>query len=407
LKRPRLQLVCACAAALGVLAVTGTGGAQEPTPAAPAPGEAPAAAPGEPAPLPQSAPPDWAALVILDEAVEPGQRLRLALPTGESFTGSSVGTPLVVTRGVEPGPTVCLVGGIHGDELIGVEVVRQVMEEVEPQSLRGTLIGLPIANPYGFRRSSRYLPDRRDLNRYFPGRERGSAASRIAYQIFEQIVRHCGFLVDFHTGSFHRTNLPQIRADVRYPAVAELARKFGSEIVVHSIGQFGTLRRAAVEAGIPSVTYEAGEPMRFASEEIRGGVFGVWRLLRALEMSRVQVDQPPPQRVYYQSRWVRADEGGILLTRIPLGARVSEGDVLGTITDPISSERSLVRSPVRGRVIGMAINQVVIPGFAAFHVALRETDLDAAQRSSDGDGSGDGDDIPSAEPLESDLRPEE
>ena len=310
-------------------------------------------------------------LTLLGSEIARGSERQLSLYVSESFAGYSLRTPVLVSAGPEPGPTLCLTAGIHGDELNGIEVVRRVFERLEIEAFRGALVGIPIVNLHGFRRTSRYLPDRRDLNRYFPGNEVGSSASRIAYAVFERIVRQCDFLVDLHTGSFHRTNLPQLRGDLTRPEVLALARGFGAATVVHSFGRPGTLRRAATEAGIPAITYEAGEPMRLQEEEVERGVEVVRRLLAALGMVDGLPHTENPTHVYLRSRWVRVDDGGILLSRAKLGEEVASGDVLGTVTDPISNERSIVFSPYEGRLIGMALNQVVIPGFAAFHIGLK------------------------------------
>ncbi len=310
----------------------------------------------------------WDAVRILGERVLPGDRRRLFLQASESFAGTSVEVPVLVIRGLTPGPTVCLSAGVHGDELNGIEIVRKVFESISPEDLSGMLLGVPVANLHGFRRSSRYLPDRRDLNRFFPGHPGGSSASRIASALFRGVVLHCDHLVDFHTGSFHRTNIPQVRADLRHPEILDMARGFQAKLIVHSEGHPGTLRRAAVLAGIPAMTYEAGEPMRFRTEEIRRGFEGVRHLLAHLGMH----GRPGKGRseIFYRSRWVRVNDGGIFLTNRRLGESVLAGDLLGTVTDPVSNERSHVVAPVSGRIIGMALPQVVIPGFAAFHLGL-------------------------------------
>jgi predicted deacylase len=368
---------------LGALLALGTAAAAEPQ------------KPGEPQ-EPRATREEWGALALLGEEIAPGEQRRLEFATSESFAGVSVYAPVIAIRGLEAGPTLCLTAGIHGDELNGVEVVRRVLAENHPETLRGTLIGVPIANPHGFRRSSRYLPDRRDLNRYFPGRVHGSTAARMAFALFDGVVRYCEALVDFHTGSFHRTNIAQIRADLRHPEVAELAAAFGAPVVIQNAGSVGTLRRAATTAGIPAITYEAGRPIHLTEPEIESGVRGVRRLLHQKGMSDAAVEPEDRQEIYHASRWVRANDGGILLAHVALGAAVEEGQILGTVTDPISNERSEVRSPVSGRVIGMALDQVVIPGFAAFHVAIPGT---AAAMADDGGHREDG----APQPAEADL----
>lgn len=306
-------------------------------------------------------------LVLLGQAIEPGQKYRLPLPVGDSVGGES-STPVLVVAGAHTDRVVCLTGGIHGDELNGVEVVRRSLAHAKPDELRGALVGVPIVNLAAFRRGSRYLPDRRDLNRFFPGNARGSSASRLAHALFE-VLRHCDALVDVHSGSFHRTNLPQVRGDLRKPDVLRLARAFGAELAVHNEGRPGTLRRAATDAGIPAIAYEAGEPMRFQEDAIDLGVAGVELLLASLQLRDAPAGGRAAPAIYYRSRWVRADEGGILSARVRLGDEVQANQVLGTVFDPISNRRSKIRAPVPGRVIGVAIDQLVMPGYAAFHLA--------------------------------------
>lgn len=318
----------------------------------------------------------WGPLQLLGATVAPGERRRLFLRVSESFAGSNVDSPVLVARGARAGPTLCVTGGVHGDELNGIEVARSVFEGITPRSLSGTLIAMPVVNIPGFRRSSRYLPDRRDLNRYFPGHPRGSSASRIAHSVFGSVIRYCDALLDLHTGSFHRTNIPQIRADLTKPGLERLATGFGVGVVVHSAGRPGTLRRAAADAGIAAITYEAGEPMRFQRKEIERGVRGVTNLMVDLGLVKKLRRRGKDPLVFEHSRWVRVDEGGIFITARELGDRVRGGEVLGIVTDPVSNERSEVLAPFSGRIIGMALSQVVIPGFAAFHLGVAEGSVD-------------------------------
>lgn len=324
----------------------------------------------EEAKSPEDSPPPFE---LLGETVTPGRQLRLTLRMGESFAGAPTKVPVTITHGTEPGPVVCLVAGIHGDELNGVEIVRRTVAATSARGLKGTLIGIPIANLYGLQRGSRYLPDRRDLNRYFPGTRKGSAASRIADVLFRRIVRHCDLLIDFHTGSLRRTNLSQLRADLANAAVVDLAVRFGNMPVINNVGRPGTLRRAATDIGIAAVTYEAGEPVRFNEEEIRRGVKKVLRILDHL-------DRPTPADretgLFWKTRWVRVDEGGIFMSRVALGDEVDSGDLLGTVTNPINGDESEIRAPNTGKVIGMAFNQVVIPGFAAYHIGIGTDPVD-------------------------------
>jgi len=317
-------------------------------------------------------------LLLLDTEIAPGSAMRLSWSATELFEGVPVSTPVLIVNGALPGPTLCLTAAVHGDELNGVEMVRRVLHDINAEKLSGAIIGIPIVNVQGFRRGSRYLPDRRDLNRYFPGNPTGSAAARIAHSFFTNVVAHCDALIDLHTGSFERANLPQIRADLRNPDVVTLTQGFGAMVILHSTPAVGTLRHAATEAGIPAVTLEAGGPLQLELNEVKHGVKGIQTLISAIGMMRKKRLWANPEPVYYRSSWVRADSGGILLADVSLGSTVREGDLLGTITDPMSNARSELRSPYSGRIIGMARNQVVMPGFAAFHVGIAtdETPVD-------------------------------
>lgn len=308
---------------------------------------------------------------LLNTDIPPGTAMRLSWSATELFEGVPVSTPVLVVNGAFPGPTLCLTAAVHGDELNGIEIVRRVLHEIDPQKLSGAVIGVPIVNVQGFRRGSRYLPDRRDLNRYFPGNSNGSAAARIAHSLITNIIVHCDALVDLHTGSFERANLPQIRADLRNRDVVTLTLGFGSMVVLHSEPIIGTLRHASTLAGIPAVTVEAGGPSQLELAEVKQGVKGIKILLTTLDMVKKIRLWADPEPVYYRSSWVRVNNGGILLSDVSLGSTVRKGDLLGTITDPMNNARTELRSPYAGRIIGMARNQVVMPGFAAFHVGIQ------------------------------------
>ncbi len=314
-------------------------------------------------------------LSILGQEIAPGSAQRLAWSATELFEGVPVSTPVLAVNGKLPGPTLCLTAAVHGDELNGIEIVRRVLHDIDPEKLSGAVIGVPIVNVQGFRRGSRYLPDRRDLNRYFPGNPNGSAAARIAHALFKDVIAHCDALVDLHTGSFERANLPQIRADLRNPDVVTLTLGFGSMVVLHSQPTVGTLRHAATMAGIPAVTVEAGGPAQLELVEVKHGVNGIQTLLSTLGMVKKRRFWGDPEPVYYRSSWVRADNGGILLADVSLGSSIRKGDLLGTITDPMSNVRTELRSPYSGRIIGLARNQVVMPGFAAFHVGIQAEEV--------------------------------
>ncbi|WP_228739367.1 succinylglutamate desuccinylase/aspartoacylase family protein [Marinobacter arenosus] len=305
---------------------------------------------------------------LLDTEILPSTSTRLAWSPGIQIAGLSQPTPVLVVNGANAGPTLCLTGAIHGDELNGIEIIRRTMYDLDPEKLSGRVVGIPIVNLPGFQQGSRYLPDRRDLNRHFPGSPDGSLADRIAHSLFENIIRRCNMLVDIHTGSLKRTNLPQLRADMNNPDVATFTQGFDRMAVVHSTGSPGMLRSAAVEAGITTVTMEAGESHRIQEHQIEAGVNSLTSLMERQGMISRMFVWGDPEPVYYDSDWIRAQHGGILFSEVDLGARVSEGEILGYVADPITNAQYPIRSSSNGRIIGMAVDQVVMAGFAAYHI---------------------------------------
>jgi predicted deacylase len=275
-----------------------------------------------------------------------------------------------IVHGGNPGPTLCLTAAVHGDELNGIEIVRQIMQHLDADELNGTVIGVPIVNLDGFRRASRYVSDRRDLNRHFPGSRSGSLASRIGYSFFHNVITHCQYLVDVHTGSFHRTNLPQLRAHLKIPAIVEFTKGFGGIVVVQEKGEFGTLRRAAQDRGIVAVTLETGGPLHLEKDAVDWGVKGIENLLHSLDMQTTLRLWTTPQPVYYKTKWVRAEQGGLLFSEVELNDVVKKGQLMGRVTDPITNTSSDIIAPGNGRIVGMAFDQVVSPGFAAYHMGI-------------------------------------
>jgi predicted deacylase len=308
---------------------------------------------------------------LLGNDVLPGTSTRLSWSPGIQIAGLSQPTPVLIVNGAKAGPTLCLTGAIHGDELNGIEIIRRIMYDLDPKKLSGRVVGVPIVNLPGFQQGSRYLPDRRDLNRHFPGRANGSLADRIAYSLFNNIIRHCDMLVDIHTGSLKRTNLPQLRADMNNSTVAEFTKGFDRMAVVHSTGSPGMLRDAAVAAGIKAVTLEAGESHRIQERQIKAGVNSLNSLMEKEGMIFRMFVWGSPEPIYYDSDWIRTDHGGILFSDVKLGATISKGEVLGYVADPITNAQYPIRARSDGRIIGMAVDQVVMAGFAAYHVGTK------------------------------------
>ncbi len=316
---------------------------------------------------------------LLGAKVPPNTSTRLAWQPDVAITGLALPVPVLVINGKKPGETLCMTAAIHGDELNGIEVVRRVMYDIDPEKLSGQIIGIPIVNLQGFQRASRYLVDRRDLNRHFPGEKKGSLASRIAYSLFNDVIRNCSILVDLHTGSLRRTNLPQLRADMSDPQVAKFTEYFDEMVVVHGTGSAGMLRTAAQAIGIPAVTLEIGESLRLQEDQVNSGVKSINSLMDRRKMYSRLFSWGDPEPIYYKSSWIRAEQGGILFSDINLGDKVEKGQVLGVVTDPITNAESKIKAPYAGRVIGMAVNQVVMPGFAAYHLGAEATERDVSE----------------------------
>jgi predicted deacylase len=318
---------------------------------------------------------EWTALELEGRVIEPGTKEKFPFIPDRSFEASYLNMPVFVARGIEPGPTLCITAGVHGDELNGVEVARQVVQRADPESMRGTVIALPAINAEGVRTGSRYLADRRDLNRYFPGREAGSVASLIANAVF-RVIRYCDALVDLHTASSQRSNLPQIRADIPDSAIRDLAVHFGRGIVIESAGPDGSLRREAARAGVPAIIYEAGAPYKFEDDEIAEGVAGVENVMAYLDITDNEDVEIPETHIYERARWIRVavGEGGFFFPTAKLGDFVEAGETLGQVIDPYTDARYIVKSTVNGKIIGMAHPQPVLSGYALFHVAWHTDD---------------------------------
>jgi predicted deacylase len=305
---------------------------------------------------------------IAGMTVAPGRRKDLKVRISEFTTAMPVFIPVTVIHGSRPGPTLYVTAAVHGNELNGIEMVRHLRAEVDARQLRGTIILVLIANPIAFTALSRDLPDGRDLNRFFPGRDRGSMASHIADAIFTKIVRICDYGIDLHTAAAGRTNLPHVRADMSSPVLRRLACAFGCEVIFDMPGEEGMLRRAATRAGIPTLVYEAGEPLKFQKKLIRRGVEGIRNLLADLKMVECERSSPLFQIVVDDHRWVRAEEGGILNLLVQPGDILEKGDTIAVNTKPFGTELSRLRAPRSGLVVGCITMPMVFPGSAVCHL---------------------------------------
>lgn len=327
--------------------------------------KAPGAQPGKPAKKP---------LVIGGTEVLPGERRTIDLPVTDLSTHTPITMPIHVVCGRRPGPTLFICAALHGDEINGVEIIRRLLRLTALKRLQGSLIAVPIVNVLGFVSQSRYLPDRRDLNRSFPGSAQGSLAGRLARLFLDEIVAKATHGIDLHTAAIHRDNFPQVRANLDDPESERLAQAFGVPFVINTSFREGSLREAAAALSVPVIVYEAGEALRFDENCIRAGVKGVVRVMRQLEMlapSSRKTRRVKPL-VIRSSKWVRAPHSGLLRSATALGSAVSEGQLLGVISDPFGENEVAVRASASGVVIGRSNIPLVHEGDALFHIARHE-----------------------------------
>jgi len=318
-------------------------------------------------------------VVIGDRRIAPGQRAIVDLPVADLYTHTQLTMPVHVINGRRPGPALFLTAALHGDELNGVEIINRVLKLSALRHLKGCLIAAPIVNVFGFINRSRYLPDRRDLNRSFPGRDSGSIAARLAHLVASEIVANADYGIDLHTGALDRTNLPQIRADLSNPEALGLAETFGAPVMIDADLRDGSLRAHAAEKNVPVLLYEGGEALRFDELSIRAGVRGIGRVMRVLDMlperasGRVRI---APVRAN-TTTWVRAPASGIVKIDCRLGERIKAGTLLATVSDPFGEITIDLVSPAGGIVIGRSTSPLAHEGDALFHIARFEDPKEA------------------------------
>ena len=309
-----------------------------------------------------------------------GTRQTINLPVADLYIGTPVHLPVIVHRGSKPGPVMFLSAAMHGDEINSVEIVRRVLKLPALGELAGTLLAVPVVNVLAFLHQSRYLPDRRDLNRSFPGSDSGSLAARLAHLFLKEVVGKADFGIDLHTGAIHRPNLPQIRADLSNADNKRLAKAFGAPLFLDSKPAEGTLRAYTTAHNIPAILYEACEALRFDETAIRIGVQGVANVMMELEMLPKNGDVPVSTAapIYAKSEgWARAPVSGILRSQVALGDAVKKGQTLGVIGDPFDEREVPVIAPFGGIIIGRVMLPLVYEGEAAFHIARVETPNEA------------------------------
>ncbi|MFT5599001.1 MAG: putative deacylase [Gammaproteobacteria bacterium] len=310
-------------------------------------------------------------ITIAGVTIQPGSRQTIDIPLPSFYTHSSACMPVHVVHGRKQGPCLLVCAAIHGDEINGVEIVRRILAHKLLNRIDGTLIAIPVVNVFGFVSKSRYLPDRRDLNRAFPGSETGSMASRLANTLMTEIIPHCTQVIDLHTGAVNRENLPQIRAKIRGESdTEEMARAFGVPVILNSELIDGSFRMAARDHEIPVLLYEAGEALRFNEVAIRAGVKGILGVMSHLGMRKKSTRHfNTDTLIATSSQWLRASQSGILRSIVAIGSKVESGEIMAYINDPMGENSEAIVSPITGIVIGRTNLPLVFEGEAVFHIA--------------------------------------
>lgn len=311
-------------------------------------------------------------LLIAGHEILPGETKQIEIPMVRLYTDTTMSIPVYVKRGKRKGPTLFLSAAIHGDELNGIEIINRIINSKAIEKLKGTLIAVPMVNIYGVLNQSRYLPDRRDLNRSFPGSKRGSLAARMAHIFLNEIVAKADYGIDFHTGAIHRSNLPQIRANLDDEETLELAKAFGIPVLLNANLRDGSLRQSAADVNTKVLLYEAGEALRFDELGIRAGVKGAIKVMRHLGLlnkARSKNKKPIEPFIARQSGWIRANESGFVNHHKNLGDFVAKGDVLATINNPYGIILDEVKSHAEGIIIGKQNIPLVQEGEAMYHLA--------------------------------------
>jgi predicted deacylase len=312
-----------------------------------------------------------ASVILAGSEIKPGQQTTVHVPVARLYTHTEMTMPVHVIHGRKEGPRLFVSAAIHGDEIIGTEIIRRLMKLKKIKKLRGTLFAVPVVNVYGFLQQSRYSPDRRDLNRFFPGSEKGSLTSQLADIFMDEIVNNSTHGIDLHAGSNHRTNLPQVRANTADPDTRRMAEAFRVPVVINAGIRDGSLRHALAEKGIPFLIYEAGEALRFDEVSIRAGIRGILSVMETIGMlrrSRARKGVIEPL-IADATTWIRSPASGILHMNVPLGARVSENKKIGEIADPFGDRETAIESPASGMVIGRLNLPLVHQGDAVIHIA--------------------------------------
>ncbi|QDO93412.1 succinylglutamate desuccinylase/aspartoacylase family protein [Formosa sediminum] len=314
-------------------------------------------------------------LHVLGQKIHPGESAEISFDVANLHTSSSVDVPVFIERSKRPGPTVLFTAGIHGDEVNGVEIVRQLIAKGINKPKRGSIICIPVINIFGFINLTREFPDGRDLNRVFPGNHNGSLASQVAYKLIHEVIPSVDYVVDFHTGGAGRFNAPQIRIEKNNIELDELAKAFGAPFVVYSKNLNKSFRYTCSKLGIPMLLYEGGKSIHLDPNVTHTGVNGAKRVLAHLNMLNPRLKASPPKKkcvFILESRWQRANYSGMFrpVTNL-MSSKVKKGDVIGNITDPYGKFNDFVKAETSGYIINVNESPIVYQGDALFHITRK------------------------------------
>jgi len=316
-------------------------------------------------------------LEILGEKVALGKSATVSFNVAKLHTQNTIDVPVIIERSKKPGPTILITAGIHGDEINGVEIVRQIIAKGINKPKKGTIICIPVINVFGFIHMDREFPDGRDLNRVFPGGKKGSLASRVAHKLVTEIVPHADLIMDFHTGGADRFNSAQIRIKKGEIVLDELAEVFGAPFVYYSKNLNKSFRNTSYKLGIPMLLFEGGKSFNIHPTITNTGVNGAKRVLHHLEMlgSKFKVSKPKKPCVFIlESKWIRAKYSGMFKASIAINTKVNKGDVIGHITDPYGSFNHFVKAPNNGYIFNINQSPLVYQGDAIYHISTKLTE---------------------------------
>ncbi|MAO09383.1 MAG: succinylglutamate desuccinylase [Flavobacteriaceae bacterium] len=317
-------------------------------------------------------------LILLKTKIAPGESKKLNFSIAKLYTGTKVEIPIIVERAIEPGPTILITAGIHGDEVNGVEVVRQLIAKKMNRPKRGTIICIPILNVFGFLNAQREFPDGKDLNRKFPGTKHGSLASRVAYHFSKEIVPHADYCLDFHTGGASRFNAAQIRIKPNDDKLLGLAQIFNPPFIVYSSLLKKSYRETCDSMNIPTLLFEGGKSLESDKHIAKLGVDGIMRVLKHLDMLQDSFETPKVESksvIIEKSKWLRAQKSGLLHVKVPCHKHVVKGEFLATITDPYGTMRFKVLSPNDGYIINVNQSPIIYQGDAIFHISTENSPI--------------------------------